>query len=114
MNFFPIRGSSTCHLWAAGFLLNGIILPLRSSKSAAAYRKIWTDRGSPLRWHSDDLLAAVRQRLGPEWVVELGMRYQNPSMAGAIERLCAAGVDRIVVFPLYPQLAASTHRVDGR
>jgi len=89
-------------------LLNGIILPLRSSKSAAAYRKIWTERGSPLRWHSDDLLKAVRERLGPEWVVELGMRYQNPSMAGALERLRDAGVDRIVVFPLYPQLAAST------
>ena len=89
-------------------LLNGIILPLRSSKSAAAYRKIWADRGSPLRWHSEDLLTAVRERLGPEWVVELGMRYQNPSLAGALERLRAAGVDRIVVFPLYPQLAAST------
>jgi ferrochelatase len=89
-------------------LLNGVILPLRSRKSAAAYRKIWTDRGSPLRWHSDDLLEAVRERLGSEWVVELGMRYQNPSMADALERLRGAGVDRIVVFPLYPQLAAST------
>ena len=89
-------------------LLNGVILPLRSRKSAAAYRKIWTDRGSPLRWHSDDLLEAVRERLGSEWVVELGMRYQNPSMADALERLRGAGVDRIVVFPLYPQRAASS------
>ena len=89
-------------------LLNGVILPLRSSKSAAAYRKIWTDRGSPLRWHSDDLLTAVRKRLGPEWVVELGMRYQNPSMASAFEKLYAAGVHRIVVLPLYPQRAASS------
>ncbi len=89
-------------------LLNGIILPLRSSKSAAAYRKIWTERGSPLRWHSDDLVTAVRAKLGPEWVVELGMRYQNPSIASALERLCVAGVDRVVVFPLYPQLAASS------
>jgi ferrochelatase len=89
-------------------LLNGIILPLRSSKSAAAYRKIWTERGSPLRWHSDDLLTAVRKRLGSGWVVELGMRYQNPSLAAAFEKMRSAGVDRIVVFPLYPQLAAST------
>lgn len=89
-------------------LLHLVILPLRSSKSASAYRKIWTDRGSPLRWHSDDLVAAVRERLGPDWTVELGMRYQNPSLADALERLRAARVNRIVVFPLYPQLAAST------
>lgn len=91
--------------WA---LLNLIILPLRPRKSAAAYRKIWNDRGSPLLVHSLDLLAAVRERLGAGWAVELGMRYQQPSMAGALERLLAAGADRVVVFPLYPQYAAST------
>lgn len=89
-------------------LLHAIILPLRSSKSAAAYRKIWTRRGSPLLWHSEDLVAALRERLGPDWMVELGMRYQKPSLAAALDRLCAAGVERIVVLPLYPQLAASS------
>jgi protoporphyrin/coproporphyrin ferrochelatase len=91
--------------WA---LLNLIILPFRPRKSAAAYRKIWTDRGSPLLAHSVDLVSAVRQRLGAGWAVELGMRYQRPSMAGALERLRKAGADRVVVFPLYPQYAAST------
>ncbi len=89
-------------------LLHAIILPFRSSKSAAAYRKIWTRRGSPLLWHSEDLVAALRDRLGPDWMVELGMRYQRPSLAAALDRLCAAGVERIVVLPLYPQLAASS------
>jgi ferrochelatase len=89
-------------------LLNLIILPLRPRRSAEAYRKIWTERGSPLRWHCDDLVAAVRERLGPGWAVELGMRYQQPSMASALEKLRRAGADRIVVFPLYPQYAAST------
>jgi protoporphyrin/coproporphyrin ferrochelatase len=89
-------------------LLNLIILPTRPRKSAAAYRKIWGERGSPLLWHSQDLVAAVRQRLGPDWAVELGMRYQRPSMASALEALRAAGADRIVVFPLYPQYSASS------
>jgi protoporphyrin/coproporphyrin ferrochelatase len=91
--------------WA---LLNLIILPLRPSKSAAAYKKIWSDQGSPLLVHSVALVAAVRKRLGPGWAVELGMRYGSPSMGAALDRLRRAGADRVVVFPLYPQYAAST------
>ncbi len=91
--------------WA---LLNLIILPLRPRKSAAAYRQIWTDRGSPLLTNSQDLTAAVRARLGDDWVVELGMRYQRPSIASALDKLRASGADRIVVFPLYPQYSASS------
>jgi protoporphyrin/coproporphyrin ferrochelatase len=91
--------------WA---LLNLIILPWRPRKSAAAYKKVWTRRGSPLLGHSEDLVSAVRTRLGSDWMVELGMRYQSPSLGAALEKLRGAGVDRVVVFPLYPQYAAST------
>ena len=91
--------------WA---LLNLIILPFRPRKSAEAYQKIWTTRGSPLLTNSEDLVVAVRERLGTSWAVELGMRYQNPSLAAAMEKLRAAGADRIVVFPLYPQYSASS------
>lgn len=89
-------------------LLNLLILPLRPRKSAAAYQKIWTKRGSPLLWHCEDLVTAVRERLGSDWVVELGMRYQKPSIAAALEKLSKAGVGRVVVFPLYPQYAVSS------
>ncbi len=89
-------------------LLNLIILPLRPRRSAAAYKKIWTERGSPLLWNSEDLVLAVRERLGPSWAVELAMRYQQPSIASALEKLRNAGADRVVVFPLYPQYAASS------
>jgi ferrochelatase len=89
-------------------LLNLIILPLRPRRSAEAYRKIWTDRGSPLLLHGEALLAAVRARLPEGWVAELAMRYGRPTIASALERLHAAGVDRVVAFPLYPQLAGST------
>jgi len=89
-------------------LLNLIILPLRPRRSAEAYRKIWTERGSPLLGHGQDLAAAVRSRLGADWVVELGMRYGRPSIATALAKLREAGANRIVAFPLYPQHASSS------
>jgi protoporphyrin/coproporphyrin ferrochelatase len=91
--------------WA---LLNLVILPTRPRKSAAAYRLIWGPRGSPLLAHGQDLVAAVRERLGAGWAVELGMRYQRPSIASALAALRAAGADSVVVFPLYPQYSASS------
>jgi len=89
-------------------LLNLIILPLRSRKSSSAYQKIWSELGSPLLWHGQDLVTAVRERLGPDWAVELGMRYGNPSFASALGKLRQAGADRVVVLPLYPQYAVSS------
>jgi len=88
-------------------LLHLIILRTRPAKSAAAYRAIWDGkRGSPLLFHSQDLAAGVQERLGVDWRVELAMRYGNPSIESALERL--RGVDRIVVLPLFPQYAASS------
>ena len=86
--------------WA---LLNLVILPTRPAKSAEAYRKVWTERGSPLLWHSQDLTEKVAGLLGASWQVELAMRYGQPDLAGALHRFDSAGIDRIVVLPLYPQ-----------
>ncbi len=88
-------------------LLNLIILPLRPAKSAHAYQKIWTPRGSPLLFHGQDLTAAVARRL-PDVSVKLAMRYGNPSTAHALAEMEKEGVERVVVFPLYPQYAASS------
>ena len=93
---------------ARAALLNLVILPRRPAQSAAAYRSIWTERGSPLLFHTEDLADEVRARLGDGWRVEVGMRYGQPSIAGALERLANAGCERVVVFPLYPQYAASS------
>ncbi|MNX90885.1 Ferrochelatase [compost metagenome] len=89
-------------------LLNLVILPFRSKRSAAAYREIWTEAGSPLRFHSKDLLALVREALGPEVPVELAMRYGTPSIESSVHVLRRKGANRIVVLPLYPQHASST------
>jgi ferrochelatase len=84
-------------------LVRGIILPTRPPKSAEAYAKIWTDRGSPLLFHTLDLAGRVRALLGDSYVVEPCMRYGNPSVASAVLKLAQAGVGRVIALPLYPQ-----------
>src|SRR5215475_6741645 len=96
------------HPVGRALLLHLVILPFRPAKSAHAYRSIWTDRGSPLLYHSRDLAAGVAARLGADWHVELAMRYGTPSIASALAALHNAGVGRIVVLPLFPQYASSS------
>jgi ferrochelatase len=90
------------------FLVNAIIVPFRSGKSAKLYEQIWTPQGSPLLIHSLHLRDKVQKKLGNEYVVELGMRYQEPSIPAAIEKLKAQNVSSITVIPLYPQYATSS------
>ncbi|MDQ3262045.1 MAG: ferrochelatase [Myxococcota bacterium] len=89
-------------------LVHLAILPTRPKQSAEAYRKVWTPEGSPLLVHSRALTEEVAKRLEGEFVVELGMRYGNPSIPSAIERLKQRGARSLTVFPLYPQNAASS------
>ena len=88
-------------------VLNLFILPFRPRRSAAAYRLIWTDRGSPLLLHGYDLAKRLEERLGPDVQIELAMRYQNPSIDSALERFRNAGVDDIVCLPLFPQYSSA-------
>ncbi|MBI2963279.1 MAG: ferrochelatase [Deltaproteobacteria bacterium] len=88
-------------------VLNLFILPLRPRRSARAYAKIWSERGSPLVFHGLDLAAKVQSRLGAAAVVRLAMRYGRPSIAEAIDGFHREGVRRLVVFPLYPQHSAA-------
>jgi len=89
-------------------LVNGIIVPFRSSKSAKLYQAIWTKEGSPLLINSIKQKELLQQLLGDDYVVELGMRYQSPSIESAINKLKAANVSKIVAIPLYPQYATSS------
>jgi ferrochelatase len=95
---------------AAGrfILVNGIIVPFRSSKSAKLYSKIWTAEGSPLLVNSIKQKNALQLSLGDNYVVELGMRYQSPSIASALNKLREAKVSKIIIIPLYPQYASSS------
>lgn len=94
--------------FARFFLVNGIIVPFRSSKSAKLYEKIWTSEGSPLLTNSNKMKTLLQQSLGNDFVVELGMRYQNPSLGSALNKLKAEKVDKIIMIPLYPQYASSS------
>ncbi len=87
-------------------LVHLFILPFRPWRSAAAYRAVWTDRGSPLLVHGRDLAERVRERLH-DVPVELGMRYGHPSVTTALVALRRAGADRVVVLPLLPQYSPS-------
>lgn len=93
-------------------ILNGIILMIRPKKSAEKYAKVWTNDGSPLLIHAQKqtklLQGFLSQKIQSPYVVALGMSYGNPSMQSAIEKLKAQHCDRILVFPLYPQYAASS------
>lgn len=93
---------------ARALLLNAVILPFRPRKSAHAYRQIWTQAGSPLTIHTEELARKVQEALGDGYRVAVGMRYQEPSLAGALDELVAAGCGRIVVFPLFPQYASAS------
>ncbi len=94
------------------FILNGIILNTRPKKSAEKYAMVWTKEGSPLLVHAQKqaklLQGFLSQRIKSPYAVELGMSYGNPSMASAIEKLTAQQCNKILVFPLYPQYAASS------
>jgi ferrochelatase len=97
------------HPIGRALLLHLIILPRRPAKSAHAYRSIWDpERGSPLLYHSRDLAAAVAAQLGPDWHVELAMRYGKPSLGDALDAFAKQEVERVVVLPLFPQYASSS------
>ncbi len=93
-------------VWAP--ILHGIILRTRPKKSAHAYQQVWTDEGSPLAAITARQARALQARLGEDVLVDWAMRYGNPGVAGAIEKLIAAGATRILAAPLYPQYCAAT------
>ncbi|MDN5849902.1 MAG: ferrochelatase [Nitrococcus sp.] len=92
-------------------MLNGAILWIRPRRSAAAYRRIWTQEGSPLLVNSQRqaarVTAGLREQFGDQVSVALGMRYGQPSIESAYAELEAAGCERVLVLPLYPQYSAS-------
>ncbi len=93
--------------WPLRRLIVAMILIRRPAASAEAYRSIWWADGSPLVVLSRRLQAKVAERWkdGP---VELAMRYGEPSIEGALQRLAASGARRVTLVPLYPQFADST------
>ncbi|GAA4009949.1 ferrochelatase [Sphingomonas swuensis] len=89
-------------------ILHGIILQVRPKKSAHAYSQVWTEEGSPLAAITRRQAEKLQARWGERVMVDWAMRYGNPGIRPAIDKLKAAGCERILVAPLYPQYCAAT------
>lgn len=90
------------------FLVRGIIVPNRYKASAASYRAIWTSEGSPLMHLSQQLKTGLQSYLGNNYVVELAMRYQEPSIENILLPLLEKRPTHLIIVPLFPQYASAT------
>ena len=84
------------------------VLTRRPARSARLYKRIWQSDGSPLMIHSRAQELGLRRRLGSGYRVLLGMRYGKPSVREAIETFGAEGIERLLVFPMFPQFSSAT------
>jgi ferrochelatase len=89
-------------------ILRGLILTTRPKRSAHAYRQVWTEAGSPLGVITREQAAKLQERLGGAVKVAHAMRYGNPGIEAELKKLVAAGCERILLAPLYPQYSAAT------
>lgn len=89
-------------------ILRGIILNTRPKKSAHAYSQVWTENGSPLAAVTRAQAEGLKDAFGPEVLVDWGMRYGNPAIGERLRAMKAAGCERILLAPLYPQYCAAT------
>jgi ferrochelatase len=90
------------------FLVNVIIVPFRAPKSTKLYQMLWTDKGSPLLTISTESKEMLQEKLGENYEVFVGMRYQNPSLKTTLQTIKEKRFDKIVVLPMFPQYASST------
>lgn len=93
-------------------ILHGIILRIRPKSSAKLYKKIWTEKGSPLLVGTKDLVEKLKTLLNQEAEenieIEMGMRYGSPSIPQSLVKLKEKNISKLIVLPLYPQYAAAT------
>ena len=89
-------------------ILRGIILNTRPQKSAKAYAKVWTEKGSPLAFFTAGQAEALQARMEGTADVRYAMRYGNPSVGDQLAAMKAAGCNRILIAPLYPQYSGAT------
>jgi protoporphyrin/coproporphyrin ferrochelatase len=93
---------------ARKLLVNLIIIPFRVKNSTALYKKLWTEKGSPLLFYSESLAAKLETKLGDQFRVFVSMRYGKPAIGDVLGKIKKAGFDRIIIVPMFPQYASST------
>lgn len=93
---------------ARKILVNLIIVPFRAPKSAAIYKKLWTENGSPLLFYSNKVALLLQRELGESYDVHLAMRYKNPSIPSVLETMRKKNYSTIIVLPMFPQYASAS------
>ena len=90
-------------------LVNLIIVPTRAFSSSKSYKELWTERGSPLKYHMDDLTNKVSAQLSGTHDVYYAMRYKNPSIKNVLKDIQLKSYDEIVLFPVFPQYSSAAN-----
>ena len=90
-------------------LVNLIIVPFRAPKSAKVYKELWTDEGSPIIYHTKSLKDKLQKKLGDDFYIEYAMRYKDPSLKKALNKLRVKNLNQIIIIPLFPQYASATN-----
>lgn len=98
--------------WLLRFpLVRGLIVPRRAENSAKAYQTIFTERGSPLRFYTEDFIDQVKSHLSSSFAhIDFAMRYGEPSIRTRVEEFIERGGRELIVVPMYPQFAKSSTR----
>ncbi len=89
-------------------LVNLIIIPFRVKKSTALYQRLWTEKGSPLIYISEELKDKLQAKADNNCKVYFGMSYGKPGYKKALSEIKQDGFEKLVVVPLFPQHALST------
>lgn len=91
-------------------ILHGIVLRVRPRASAKKYQAIWTPAGSPLAVESEGLRRGLEEALRDRSIpVVLAMLYTGGlSVNEGLEKLLGAGVEQILVVPMFPQYCGAT------
>lgn len=88
-------------------LVRGVIAPFRSKSASELYQELWTEEGSPLKVYGYQLKELLQTEIGEEYIVELAMRYQSPSIAESIQKLLNQYISELIIVPLFPQYSSA-------
>ncbi len=89
-------------------LVDFIIIPLRVHRSSKIYKKLWTEKGSPLLIYGLSLKEKLQEKAGNKYIVEYASIYQHPNIKEITRQILKMNVSRIIAFPLFPQYSGST------
>ena len=103
------RVLSTIPSFLRFILVNLIIVPTRTFPSSKSYKALWTDRGSPLKFHMEDLTEKVKNALQDSYDVEYAMRYKNPSLKNKLQDFEKRGYEEIILLPVFPQYSSAAN-----